>query len=230
MNTKENKNPHSGHRKRMRERYAQNGFCGWADHEVLEFILFDKIPRRDTNKLAHDILDKFGSIENVLKATPEQLQEIKGIGLKTAKYLCSQEKIYNFCKIRKNTALKQVYDTERSYDYFSALFADNSNEVFYMICLDSRNRILRYDLMFEGSFESINLNVGSMVRIAVKSEACKVVLAHNHPSGVLLPSESDIAATRVIVSAMKLVGVEVMEHVIVTEEGCRDMMKHYPFK
>ena len=99
-----------------------------------------------------------------------------------------------------------------------------------MICMDGQNRIIRRDLIFEGNFESVSLDVGSMVRIAVNCDAQKIVLAHNHPSGILLPSDPDILATRVIINAMKLVGVEVEDHIIVTDDGCESMMNKYPFK
>lgn len=224
MENDKNKNPHAGHRKRMRERYAQSGFAGWADHEVLEFILFDKIPRKDTNKLAHDIIAKFGSIENVLKADPEKLQQIKGIGPKTAQYIHTQEKIYSFCTNRKKSDGRAFYDKKHPEEYLSGLFRNKSNEGLYMICLDGHDRIIRCYPAFEGNFESVNLNVGSMVRMAVACEAQKIVLAHNHPSGILDPSDSDITATEVIISVMQVVGVEVADHFIVTENGCRSMM------
>ena len=226
----ENKNPHAGHRKRMRERYVQNGFSGWAEHEILEFILFDVIPRRDTNKMAHEILDRFGSIENMLKAPAQDLTGIKGIGIKTATRIHSQEKIYNFGKNRNKHSKQNFYDDEKPEKLFLPLFEDINREVLYMVCLDSKNRIIRCDLIFEGNFESVNLDVGSMVRIAVTSDAHHVVLAHNHPSGFLVPSESDIVATKIIKSAMELVGVVLKEHIIVADGKCRGMMSDYPFK
>lgn len=229
METDKKKNPHAGHRKRMRERYNQNGFTGWADHEVLEFILFDKIPRRDTNKIAHDIIDKFGSMENVLAASPEQLMQIKGIGAETAKYICNQEKIYNFCRTRKKSDVGRVYKSNKPEEHFSGLFSDMNRECFYMLCLDGKDRIIKSSLIFEGTFESINLDVGSLIRIAVTADARSVVLAHNHPSGILVPSDSDIVATKVIIKAMEFVGVKVTGHVIVTEDGCIDILKTQQF-
>lgn len=229
MSEEKKKYPHSGHRKRMRERYEQNGFNGWAEHEVLEFILFDKIPRRDTNRLAHSILEKFGKIEKVLAASEEQLCEVKGVGKETAKYLKSQKKIYDYCLTKKKCDSRKTYEEAEFKKYLINLFSDKSNEALYMICLDSARRIIRRDIVVEGNFESVNLDVGSMVRLAVNCDASAVVLAHNHPSGILVPSESDITATQIIISAMRLVGVRFENHFIVTEDACESMMNRYPF-
>ena len=98
-----------------------------------------------------------------------------------------------------------------------------------MVCLDGKDRIIRRDTVVEGNFESVNLDVGSMVRIAVNCDAQAVVLAHNHPSGIVSPSESDITATQIIISAMRLVGVRLENHFIVTEDSCESMMNRYPF-
>lgn len=229
MSEEKKKYPHSGHRKRMRERYEQNGFNGWAEHEVLEFILFDKIPRRDTNSLAHDILEKFGKIEKVLAASEEQLCEVKGVGKETAKYLKSQKKIFDYCLTKKKYDSRKTYSEADFKKYLIKMFSEKKTEALYMVCLDSSGRIIRRDVIVEGNFESVNLDVGSMVRIAVNCDACAVVLAHNHPSGILVPSESDITATQIIISAMRLVGVRFENHFIVTEDACESMMNRYPF-
>lgn len=219
------KNPHAGHRKRMRERYEKNGFNGWSEHEILEFILFDKIPRKDTNKIAHDILDKFGSIKNAISSDAKSLMEIDGIGAATAKYILTQEKMYNYGRCERIEVNTKKYDPDNPYKFFSALFEGRKRETLYMVCLDIRGRVLRCDLVFEGTFESINLNVGAMVRLAVSAEAFSIVLAHNHPNGILEPSDADIVSTRVIKSAMCLVGVELLDHIIFTDEDCKSMMK-----
>ncbi|MEE1225130.1 MAG: JAB domain-containing protein [Clostridia bacterium] len=227
MEKTKTKYPHAGHRQRMRERYEKNGFNGWAEHEVLEFILFDKIPRKDTNKIAHDILDEFGSIENAINSDAEKLQKIKGIGPETAKYILTQEKIFNYCKHNKKTANRKYYDKENPFEFFKGMFENCAREVLYMVCLDSRNRIIRTDQIFEGTFENIDLNVGVMVRTAVTCDAHKVVLAHNHPSGILVPSDADILATNIIINAMYIVGVQVLDHIIMTEEACESILKKH---
>lgn len=219
------KNPHAGHRKRMRERYEKNGFNGWSEHEILEFILFDKIPRKDTNKIAHDILDKFGSIKNALSSDAQSLMEIDGIGPQTAKYILTQEKMYNYGRCTKIEESTKAYNPDDPYTFFSVFFEGKKRESLYMVCLDVRGRVLRCDLVFEGTFEGINLNVGAMVRLAVEAEAFSVVLAHNHPNGNPEPSEDDIISTRVIKSAMCLVGVRLLDHIIFTDGGCKSMME-----
>ncbi len=223
------KYPHAGHRKRMRERYEQNGFNGWAEHEVLEFLLFDKIPRRDTNQIAHDILAKFGTMEKMLSASEEQLCEVKGVGAETAKYIKAQKKMYDYCLTKKKYDSRKLYSEPMFKKYLVDLFGEKNNEALYMVCLDGKDRIIRRDTVVEGNFESVSLDVGSMVRIAVNCEAAAIVLAHNHPSGIVTPSESDITATQVIMSAMRLVGVRLENHFIVADERCESMMNRYPF-
>lgn len=221
------KNPHAGHRKRMRERYAKSGFDGWAEHEVLEFVLFDKIPRRDTNKIAHDILDKFGTIENALKAPEEQLVKIKGIGPATAKYLHTQEKIYNFCKTKKTGKNKVTYNSKAPEKFFADIFDDDGHERMYMVCLDAKDNILWQGIMFEGSFDTVDFSVGVVVRIAVLHDACKVVVAHNHPSGALEASQSDCVATAVMMKALAVVGVKLEDHYVVCGKKCLSILNSH---
>lgn len=220
MTTDKSKNPHAGHRRRMRERYEQSGFRGWAEHEVLEFMLFDAIPRRDTNKIAHDIIDKFGSIENVLHADIKELVQIDGIGTKTAEYLKKQEKMFSYCRDKRELRKRKLYDKNHPEKTFLEIFTDKKREALYMLCLDGNDRIIRGDWIFEGSFENVELNINTMVLLALKFQARKIVLAHNHPSGILTPSDSDRTATKLIITAMTLMGIIVYDHVIVGEDKC----------
>ena len=137
--------------------------------------------------------------------------------------------MYDYCLTKKKYDSRKSYSEPSFKKYLVDLFGEKNNEALYMVCLDGKDRIIRRDTVVEGNFESVSLDVGSMVRIAVNCEAAAIVLAHNHPSGIVTPSESDITATQVIMSAMRLVGVRLENHFIVADERCESMMNRYPF-
>lgn len=219
-------NPHKGHRERMLEKFDQTDFDGIPDHEVLEMLLFYVVPQRNTNDIAHTLLDDFGSLKNVLSAPPERLMRVKHIGPAAARYLSMWGKTFN--RIRKDAGKPPKKLTRTTLKpYLTELFKDEVREAFYVICLDSNGVILGKRRLSEGSFECVDIDPSKAVRAALDYGSPQVVFAHNHPSGICVASDGDIQATRVLDKAMRFMGIHMRDHIIYTEDKCVSIVDNY---
>lgn len=211
---------HSGHRERMRKRFKESGFAGWEGYEVLEYILYYVIPRKNTTGTAKALTDEFGNLENILNAPQEKLMSVQGVGAETAGFIDALGKTVAFCGKQKRSDTCGSFTKLTAKEIIMHLFEGSTHESLYMLCLDKKKHIIRQDLIFNGTPESVNIDIGAMMRIAVKCDAMSIVLAHNHPSGIAEPSQADLKATEAIVKSMELVGVSTEEHFIVADRGC----------
>ncbi|MGN0106568.1 MAG: RadC family protein [Hominilimicola sp.] len=217
------KNNHLHHRQRMREEFAQTGFKGWPKHKVLEYLMYYTIPVADTNDMAHDLIRKSGGFTNVFHASKEELKDVDGVGEKTAGYL---RMLGEFVKYYNNVIYDKdtfVLDSNTSEQYFRDLFAGHSRECFFIICLDPQNHILNSERISEGSFESMDIDVSRIMRIAVKCNAASVVMAHNHPSGIAKASQADIVSTQAVERALLMGGISLLDHIIFADGKCVSM-------
>ena len=179
---------HDGHREKMRHRFCETGLEGFADHEALELLLYYAIPRRDTNELAHRLLARYGSLAALLQAPLEDLQRTEGIGESAAVFL---KLVPAFVYQAQRSAAGQdtiLNSTEKAGRYLLARFAGERNEV------------------------------RRLVENALLSSASAVILSHNHPSGIALPSREDYTTTRRVQEALATIGVELLDHIIVAED------------
>ena len=185
---------HDGHRQRKRERFLKQGADGLADHEVLELLLYYAIPRRDTNETAHRLLQKFGTLQNVFNAPAEELSRVEGMGEGAALFLTLLPAVYR--RTMRSTGPEKVLNSvEKCGRYFLSLLAQERQETLYQLCLDAKGKLLTCKKLSQGSADCTALSVRQVVENALLSGASAVVLAHNHPSGVALPSENDRAVT-----------------------------------
>lgn len=208
---------HDGHREKMRRRFLENGLNAFADHEVLEMLLFYAIPRRDTNELAHHLLDRYGSLEAVFSAPVEDLMRMDGIGENAAVLLKLVPKVVQKARLSANKEII-LNSTERAGDYLLDLFRGEKNEVIYQLCLDRKGKLLACRKLNEGGADSSELNIRRLVENALLVSASGVILSHNHPSGIALPSPEDYAATDRVQEALKMVGVTLADHIIVADD------------
>ena len=210
---------HEGHRKRHKERYLKEGLEGFGDHEVLELLLFYCIPRRDTNTVAHKLLDRFGSLNAVLDADPADLQAVEGIGEHSAVLISLIPHIarrYELAAIGERPLLDS---TAKAGAYAMALLKGVPVERFYLICLDSQCRVTCAALLQEGTINQAAVYPRMVVEAALRHRANSLILAHNHPGGVLKPSNADIRVTRAVMDAVKPLGIDVLDHIIVSNRG-----------
>ena len=211
------RNIHEGHRDRMRSRYLQEGADGMANHEILEMLLYGIIPRGDTNEIAHHLLDEFGSISNLIEADPYEIAKMAGVGTKSAVFLSLLHELvlrYEREKMEQKPALTSI---SRSVEYCRALLAFRPIERFYVICLDSRRKVLHTSKVSEGTVNDAAVSPRLVAEKALRYQATSVLLCHNHPKGSVKPSFDDINLTARLRKMLEPLGVEVVDHIIIGE-------------
>ena len=209
---------HDGHRQRKREQFRLHGLDSFAEHEVLELLLFYAIPRRDTNSLAHDLIRRFGSLEQVFSAPIEDLEAVPGMGENAATLLKLVPQITRRARAASAAHEKILDTTERIGAFFVEHFVAEPNEIMYQLCLDAKGKLLVCHKVSEGDAAGVNLNIRKIVENALRSNAVLVALAHNHPSGVAFPSHEDKIATKMVQDALDTIGVRLVDHIIVADD------------
>ena len=209
---------HGGHRERMRERFLTAGGDALADHELLETILFYAIPRRDTNELAHRLIEDFGSLSSVLEADVDLLARFDGLGESSATYLKLLHELtrrYTADKMNANDK-KMVFDTPgKIAAYMAPRYMGVNIERVYLLLFDNALRLLDCCWISDGSVNSAVPKTRVMIEKAYQKQASSVVLVHNHPHGIAVPSGDDIALTHRLDTAFDLVGIKLLEHIVV---------------
>ena len=213
------KNPHKGHRQRVKNRVLREGVDSFEDHQILELLLFYCIPMKDTNELAHQLIDRFGSLAGVLDARPEDLCAVSGITENSGillNLIPSLARRYHQEKLKEKTILDS---TTKAGEYAKALFTGRLYEVFYVICMDSQNRVNHTALLHEGTINEAPVYPRLIVETALRHQATSIILAHNHPGGSHQPSQADVEVTRKIRTATEAIAITVADHIIVAGDG-----------
>ena len=219
-------NDHSGHRKRLRDKARRTGLEGLAEHEVLELMLTYAIPRVNTNQTAHRLIQTFGSLSGVLDAGYQDLMRVEGVGENAATLLTlfpSMTKRYLFSKTGEKPLLNTL---AKAGEYGQALFADCRVETLYLLCLDVKCRLIQAVKMAEGTIDKVPIGNREIIRAALSVQAKNVLLMHNHPSGSLRPTTSDIDLTRKIMQALESIEVALLDHLIIGANGYFSFMKN----
>ena len=211
-------NIHRGHREKMRQRFLKSGLEGFADHEALELLLFYAIPRQDTNPIAHRLMERYGSLSAVLSAPAEDLKKVKGIGESAAVLLKAAGQIAQKARLSDATAQRPLTDVEAVGAYLLERYAGETHEMLYELCLDQKGKLLACKRLSEGSASSAALDIRKVVENAILTSASAVILAHNHPSGIALPSDDDCAATTRAARALQTIGVTLADHIVVADD------------
>ena len=208
---------HAGHRQRMHERVQKYGLESLAEHEMLEYLLYFTITRRDTNPIAHALLERFGDFAGVLEADEEELCLVEGMGPASARFLHLLPQV-SACYHRSLTRDRRRLQTvEQMGEYLMARFRGTVRERVLLVCLGRQRRITCTSWLGSGTADMVELPIREAIAQAVRLKAHWVVLCHNHPSGSALPSRQDIEATAELARGMFVVGVELLDHIIVTE-------------
>ena len=216
---------HRGHRERMRKRFAENGGRDLEDHELLELLLYYVIPRADTNKLAHNLLNEFGSFREVLNADPARIEQVVGAGKATATFLSVLFAVKKRADTQKYSRRRFVADSIHSVgNYLVDYFSDSHDEEICMMMLDNSLKLIGFKTVSCGSVNSVSLDVRAMTKFAVVANATYVILAHNHPSGKADPSPEDKQLTTEAQAALDAVGITLIDHIVVNNIGFRPTM------
>ena len=216
---------HTGHRQRMKERFLSEGLDHFTDIQVLELILFYCIPQKDTNPIAHALLNHFGSLSQVLEASPAELQKVKGIGENTATFLHLITQVGRYYLVDRVQRLEILPTIEACGNYLVPRFFGRKVETVFLLCLDAKCKVLCCKEMGEGSVNSAGISIRRIVETALGANATSVVLAHNHPSGMALPSAEDIQTTRRVAAALNTVDILLADHIVVADDDFVSMVQ-----
>ena len=206
-----------GHRKRLRERFLQSGFDGFLDYEIVELLLTLGTPLRDCKTMAKDAIKEFGSLRGVLDASLEELQKIKGIGSSNAfgiKLFQAMSERYSKEHVPKKITLN---NSKAVANYLQKLIGRKKKEHFVMLSLDSRNNLIKTSNISIGSLNASIVHPREVFKEAIQASAAQIIIAHNHPSGNSEASPEDIALTRRLEDAARIFGIELLDHIIVTQ-------------
>ena len=208
---------HDGHRDKMRQRFLRGGLDAFADHEALELLLFYAIPRRDTNPIAHALMERYGSLSAVLSAPVEDLQKVEGIGESAAILLSLVPRLYLRARLAEAQQEQILNSSEKAGAYLVERFAGEKHEVVYALCLDRKGKLIACKRLGEGDMASAGLDIRRLLEAALLTSASAVILSHNHPSGVALPSAEDRAATLQVRDALATMDIRLLDHIIVAD-------------
>lgn len=208
---------HKGHRERLKSRFLEEGLDNFTDIQVLELLLFYAIPQKDTNPIAHALLSRFGSLSQVLDADAEELKKVPGISDHSATLLRMVTEISRYYQVNSAQQTKVLTTLDDCGNYLVPYFFGRSNETVFLLCLDAKCKVLCCREVGEGSIHCASISVRKIVETAISSNATTVILAHNHPSGVALPSLEDVQTTRRIAAALSAVEVHLADHIVVAD-------------
>ena len=209
---------HDGHRKRMGQRFLAGGLDQFTDVQILEILLFYCIARQDTNPIAHELLNHFGSLSQVLEAPVEELCTVDGIGENTAVFLKLITQVSR-CYLTDRASKSRILPTlDSCAKYLQTFFFGRNVETVYLLCLDAKCKMLCCKKISEGDVNSTTLSVRKIVETALSTNASSVVLAHNHPGGLAVPSNVDVQTTLRIADALQAVDVHFIDHILVTDD------------
>ncbi len=209
---------HEGHRYRLKQRFRAEGLDHFDERHVLELLLFYCVPRQDTAPLAQRLLDHFGSVAQVLEASAEELEKVPGVGFNVSTLLTLTTEMGRYYLVNRSMNNEILTTTDQCGEYLRRRFHGRRNETVFLLCLDAKCKVLCCKEVGEGSVNSANIPIRRIVEMALGVNATTVVLAHNHPSGVAVPSDEDVYTTRRVALALDAVEIQLADHIVVADD------------
>lgn len=205
---------HDGHRKRVKLRFLSEGLDSFSDHQVLELFLFYCFPMKDTNEIAHLMINEFGSLAGLFEASPEEIAKRCKVSEHTAIFISLIPSVARRYSVIKWGEKPQITSSTLAGEYAASLLTGRTHEVFFVICLDSQNKVNHAALVNEGTINQAAVYTRLVVEASIRHKAVNVIIAHNHPGGSLKPSRADIEITVKIKEALKTIEVTLVDHII----------------
>ena len=209
---------HTGHRERIKERFLAEGLDNFSQRHALELLLCFGNPRGDTAQIAQDLLDRFGTVSQVLDTPWEDMKKVKGVGDHIATLLTLIPQISRYYLVDRATKNETLQTTAECGAYLFRYFHARRNETVFMLCLDAKCKVLCCRELGEGGVNSANVPIRRIVETALSVNATTVVLGHNHPSGLAVPSADDVFTTRRVAAALDMVDIKLADHIVVADD------------
>lgn len=222
---------HNGHRERIKQEFLKNGFnSNTPEHKMLEMLLFYSIPRKDTNNLAHELINGFGGIKGVLDAAPDALKAVPGVTDNTVtllKLIMPFARAYVSEKHFTDSAHRKI---DNVYEFLLDKYLGYNREVFAITSFDSSGKFLGFDVVSDGNIGSVNVPLRDVMEIVIKRNASCIIMSHNHPNGFALPSEEDVAITKMVQGVLDTADARLLDHVIIAGNDYVSMVQSQCFK
>ena len=209
-----------GHKKRLRERFMMSGLTGFHDYEVLELLLSYVIVRRDCKNMAKELLKKYGDLYTIFSQSNEELQKNKYITERVVIYLKTifsiiEDELYK--KIYKSKI--KITNNNQLINYLNMSLVKRDIEVFKVLFLNTQNELLKEEELFKGTLDRSTVYIRELVKKILDYNAKSVIIVHNHPSGSLRPSQSDITLTQKLKDTFERIEIRLLDHLIISEKG-----------
>ena len=208
---------HDGHRSRLRQRFLEEGLEHFGPHQVLELLLFYCIPRKDTNEIACNLINRFGSLSAVLEAPVSDLKKVPGMGEAAATFLSMIPAVNRYYLTHRDDSPVFMSSVDDYGYYLRDALNGKRNEEVYMMCLDAKRKMISCREVGEGCTNYASVPIRRIVETALAENAVMVILAHNHPSGLAIPSDEDVHTTHRLAAALSTVEIILVDHVIVAD-------------
>lgn len=215
-----------GHRQRLRDKFQKSGLDGFHDYEIIELLLTLGTPRKDCKQPAKDALKKFGSLKAVLEAAPKDLQEIKGIGNNNVFGLKIAQAVSRRYLADRIIDTDFIRSSDEVLEYLKHNLRDKNREMFLVIYLNGRNRILKMEKLFEGTLSTSVVYPREVIKRALDNDAAALVFVHNHPSGNPNPSQDDLTITKQLKAAAQAIDISVHDHLIIAGNDIYSFADH----
>ena len=207
---------HDGHRERFRDEFRDGNFNEKTPpHKVLEALLFYSIPRVDTNDIAHELINKFGSFEAVFEASEKELMSVKGVGENTAIFIklisISVKRVFE----NRHREIKCYTSLTDACDMILEKYFGVDHEMVSVLCIEASGKFAGYHVVGEGDISSVGISIRTILEAVIESNASTVILAHNHPHGTCVPSSADLEATKQIYKTLRDINVVLLDHIII---------------
>ncbi len=209
---------HKGHRQRLKNRFLKQGLSDFEDHNVLELLLFFSIPQGDTNETAHRLLKEFKTLSNVFDADIGDIIKVSGVGEHTASLIKLIPELLSKYHNDKTKDIKLINSTKSAGEFFLPKFYGKKNEEVHVLALDDKRKIINYEKLFEGTVNASQITIRKVIQFALTANATGIIIAHNHPTGVALPSGNDVNVTKKLISALELMSIQLLDHIIVADD------------
>ena len=220
---KAEKNIHTGHRNRVKAEFRQRGLEGFPEHRVLELLLFYALPQGDTNPLAHRLIDRFGSLAGVLDASVEELSQVKGVGEHAATLLHLIPAVCGRYVASRSSLDGMATNAQEIREIMAPFFFGARNEMVYVMCLDGKHKCVGVRKITEGTIDAADVTARRIAEEAMSMRASAIILAHNHTSGLALPSAEDRATTTYLKQILGPIGIDLVDHVIFCDDDMVSM-------
>jgi len=212
-------NIHKGHRERVRKRFLKYGLNGMEPHNILEMLLFYSIPYKDTNDIAHKLINTFGNLSSVFDAPIDALIKIDGISERSAILIKMIPQICMKYYDEKVALPSNINDHENLISYIghhvAAQCIGRTVETVFLICLDNSMKIRYFGTLGDGTNDTVNIVCRKIVDITLKHNSSMIIIAHNHPDGFALPSREDIRTTLRLKEILSGISIKLIDHIIV---------------